>query len=228
MPWKWNKSAVNSLSTPLCPGIVHNETPTHNHQHSRVQEEGRDRTNALDATQLQQLYLTDVLRYVRRRIDNAEEAEDITAEVFAAAFAALPKFRYDCEPRIWLLRIAHRSVLTSVRRRKNRAHLLQDATVPDDDLHGSADEAVYGGTVEGPEVLIERAEAQRVLRDMMGALKAEQCEALRLQYWEGLSINEIAVVMKRSPAAVNSLLQRARKTLFERGKEYFLKDEVTP
>jgi DNA-directed RNA polymerase specialized sigma24 family protein len=61
----------------------------------------------------------------------------------------------------------------------------------------------------------------------MRSLKTEQCEALRLQYWEGLSVNEIAVVMKRSPAAVNSLLQRARKTIFERGKNYFLKDEVT-
>ncbi|HEX8236268.1 MAG TPA: sigma-70 family RNA polymerase sigma factor [Abditibacteriaceae bacterium] len=225
MPWKWNKSAVHSMSTPLCPGIAHNETSSHSHAPTRASQE--DRTHAaLDANQLQQLYLSDVLRYVRRRVDNAEEAEDITAEVFATAFEALPKFRHECHPRIWLLRIAHRSVLMWARRRKTRGHVLHDCGTVTDDIH-DANAATHGGTVESPEVLIERAEAQRVLGALMGALKAEQCEALRLQYWEGLSINEIAVVMKRSPAAVNSLLQRARKTLFERGKDYFLTDEVT-
>jgi DNA-directed RNA polymerase specialized sigma24 family protein len=39
---------------------------------------------------------------------------------------------------------------------------------------------------------------------------------------EGLSIAEIAVVMRRSPAAVNSLLQRARAAIFRQGAAYFL------
>jgi Sigma-70, region 4 len=37
---------------------------------------------------------------------------------------------------------------------------------------------------------------------------------------EGLSIAEIATVMGRSPAAANSLLQRARAALFRRGQVY--------
>jgi RNA polymerase sigma-70 factor (ECF subfamily) len=228
MPWKWNKSAVNSMSTPLCPGIVHDETPAHSHMHSHLWEDDRGRSTALDAHQLQKLYLSEIARYVRRRVDSIEETEDITADVFAAAFAALPKFRHECEPRIWLLRIAHRCVLTSARRRKTRFHVLHEFhNAAHDYVHDATSEAANHGTAESPEALLERAEAQRVLRELMGNLKAEQREALRLQYWEGLSINEIAVVMKRSPAAVNSLLQRARKTLFERGKDYFLKDEVT-
>jgi DNA-directed RNA polymerase specialized sigma24 family protein len=91
------------MSTPLCPGIAPTDTPAHSHVHCQLQKADGGCSKALDADQLQQLYLTDVSRYVRRRIDNVEEAEDITADVFVAAFAALPRFRYECEPRIWFL-----------------------------------------------------------------------------------------------------------------------------
>jgi DNA-directed RNA polymerase specialized sigma24 family protein len=46
-----------------------------------------------------------------------------------------------------------------------------------------------------------------------------------LQYVEQLSVAEIAVVMGRSPASVKSLLQRARETLYRRGRAYFLDDD---
>ena len=225
MTWKWNKSVIHNMQTPSCCATTQSEAPPNHAQAGARIESGTHRSKTLDATQLQRLYLPDVSRYVRRRVGSLEEAEDITVEVFVAAFAALPKFRHDCDARIWLFRIAYRCVLTSARRRKSRQYISHEQNAAEDETHD--DETMYAVTLESPEVLAERAEAQRVLEKLLDALKAEQREALRLQYWEGLSINEIAVVMKRSPAAVNSLLQRARKTLFERGKEYFLPDEVT-
>jgi DNA-directed RNA polymerase specialized sigma24 family protein len=47
--------------------------------------------------------LKDVHRYVLRWVPQREEAEDITAQVFAAAFASLPRFRGQCSPYLWLL-----------------------------------------------------------------------------------------------------------------------------
>src|SRR5713101_1775482 len=55
---------------------------------------------------LHERYLKDILHYVLRRVPRQEEAEDITAEVFAAAFVALPRFRGQCSPYLWLLSIA--------------------------------------------------------------------------------------------------------------------------
>jgi RNA polymerase sigma factor (sigma-70 family) len=75
---------------------------------------------------------------------------------------------------------------------------------------------------EDPEAALERAEEQRVVRELVEQLNEDQREALLLQYVEGLSIAEIAAVMGRSPAAANSLLQRARAALFRRGQAYFL------
>ena len=75
------------------------------------------------------------------------------------------------------------------------------------------------------EAALAQAEARRVLRELMSELNADQQEALLLKYWEQLSLAEIAVVMGRSPAAVNSLLQRARASLYRRGRPYFLGED---
>ena len=70
-----------------------------------------------------------------------------------------------------------------------------------------------------------QSEARRVLDGLVAELGHDQREALMLQYVEQLSIAEIAVVMGRSPSSVKSLLQRARTSLYRRGKGYFLGED---
>src|SRR4051794_34559522 len=60
----------------------------------------------LTAAGLYERYLEAVSRYVLRRAPGVEEAEDITAEVFAAAAVGLPRFRGHCSPYTWLISIA--------------------------------------------------------------------------------------------------------------------------
>jgi RNA polymerase sigma-70 factor, ECF subfamily len=177
------------------------------------------------AAVLHERYLEDVFRYVSRRVPRQEEAEDITAEVFAAAFVALPRFRGQCSPYLWLLGIARRKIADSLRRRSTRREILtSELTDPSDETQRMPE--MPAPEAEGPEAALERAETQRVVRELVEHLKEEQREAVLLQYVEGLSMAEIAVVMGRSPAAVNSLLQRARAALFQRGRAYFLDNEV--
>lgn len=178
-----------------------------------------------EATALQALYLDDVFRYVAQRVEGREEAEDITAETFAAAFAALPRFRRECPVRLWLLSIARRQIVNALRRRKSRPQL----SPPSSDAGRNDEDALLAVAAAGdtPGAALERAEARDAIRKLVGALKEEQREALLLKYVGELSTNEIAVVMKRSPQAVNSLLQRGRKTLYERGRKYFLDDELS-
>ncbi len=57
-----------------------------------------DRADWATAAVLHERYLEAIFRYVSRRVVRREEAEDITAEVFAAAFAGLPRFRGECPP----------------------------------------------------------------------------------------------------------------------------------
>ena len=51
------------------------------------------------------------------------------------------------------------------------------------------------------------------LANAMAELPEAQREALVLQHWQGMSLNEIAAEMKRTPAAVAGLLKRGLKEL---------------
>jgi RNA polymerase sigma factor (sigma-70 family) len=172
-----------------------------------------------DAAALHERYLQDIFQYVLRRVSRREEAEDITAEVFAAAFAALARFRGDCPPHLWLLTIARRKIIDAQRRRAARRETLA-SELPDGTSAGTSSWPLPAA--EGPEAAYTRAEARHVLHGLLAGLRADQREALLLQYWERLSIADIAVVMGRTPASVNSLLQRARANLYRRGRTYFL------
>jgi RNA polymerase sigma-70 factor (ECF subfamily) len=172
----------------------------------------------LTASALHTQYLADVYRYVSRRLAHREDAVDVTAECFAAAFLALPRFRGECEPRLWLLGIARRKVAAALRRSASRREVM------------ASDTEVLGETASDrflPVAAAASEEAQDQLRRIILALNPPQREALLLHYVEGLTHQEIAVVLKRSPQAVNSLLQRARASVLRQGRSYFLDEEVS-
>ena len=155
-------------------------------------------------------YLDDLFRYVLQRVQGIEEARDITAEVFAAATAGLPRFRGECPPYLWLLSIARKQIALARRRRIARRETLAS------ELAASRPEA---------EAALIQSEARRMVRELLAGLNPDQREAVLLQYVERLSVAEIAVVMGRSPASVTGLLQRARATLRRRGRCYFLGED---
>src|SRR5437867_3587175 len=83
-----------------------------------------DEAEWVTAGVLYERYLKDVFHYVQRRVARQEEAEDVTAEVFAAAFAGLSRFRGHCPPYLWLLSIARRKIVDARRRRSVRRETL--------------------------------------------------------------------------------------------------------
>lgn len=161
------------------------------------------------ADTLHEHYLDAVFRYVSRRLPVRAEAEDITVETFAAAFASLKTLKKGSDPFPWLLGIARRKLID--RARKTKRQPLQDPLEGDWPQEGA-----------DPAEQLLAAERRQAVWSLVDGLKAEQKEALLLQHLEGLSLVEIATVMGKSPAAVNSLLQRARATLLTRGAAYFL------
>jgi RNA polymerase sigma factor (sigma-70 family) len=190
---------------------------------ARVGEwDGVDRAVEVTAAELHERYLNEIFHYVLRRVPREEEAVDITAEVFAAAFAALPRFRGQCPTHLWLLSIARKQIALARRRHAARKETLASELA--DEV--SAANSIWEGLAasEGPERALTRAEARRVVHELLAQLKADQREALLLQHWERLSIAEIAVVMGRSAASVNSLLERARRRFYRLGRPYFLGD----
>jgi RNA polymerase sigma factor (sigma-70 family) len=138
------------------------------------------------AAELHERYLDEVYRYVARRVPRVQDAEDIAADVFTAAVAALPRFRGACPPYLWLLGIARRKIIDAGRRWTVRRETLTSELAGTEADAGALWEAL--AAVEGPEMAVMQSEARRVLDELVASLNADQREALMLQYVEQLPI----------------------------------------
>jgi RNA polymerase sigma-70 factor (ECF subfamily) len=146
--------------------------------------------------ELVELFSDDVWRYASSQVTRKEDAEDIVMEVFAAAFGSFHRVSKVGDQRLWLLCVARRKVVDTLRQRYRRAE------TPLEDVH-------VAPLQEDPSELEEAA------RNAISRLKPPQGEALVLKYVNGLSTEEVAQVIRKSLPATNSLLQRAREALRE-------------
>jgi len=140
------------------------------------------------------IHSADVLRFVQAQISHREDAEDVVMETFAAAFRDFRKVAHADNQRHWLLAVARRKVADRLRKRYRR---------PEEPI--SSAESYGGIATPSPDQLLTRAAMQQVAPD--------QREALILKYVNGLSTEEVGLVIRRSLAATNSLLQRGRESL---------------
>ena len=146
------------------------------------------RSEQLDEDIVQPDRLDDVYRYCFARLGSREDAEDATMEVFLAANARPDRLRDASDPRPYLIGIARRKVVDVLRRRtRDRRPTFLEHTEPTDG-----------------------AERREVVHQALGTLPEIQREVLILKYVQELSVLEIARVVRKSPQAVNSLLQRGR------------------
>jgi RNA polymerase sigma-70 factor, ECF subfamily len=148
-------------------------------------------------------YQSLIFAFVSRRIRPVEEAEDITAHVFVDAYKSWRRLKGPAKH--WLLGIARRKVCDALRRRRG---------------HWSIDERDSAGNAL--DEFVASAESRQAMQ-IVHSLPDDQRDAFLMQILEGLSIEDIAKILKRSPASVNSLLQRARariqKTLGSQTRE---------
>lgn len=146
------------------------------------------------ALELQQSFYTDIFAFFSRRVRPREEAEDLTAATFLAAFQSLHKFR-KADPKLFLYGIARRKLADALRKRRRLSTL---------------DEAQFVGSKEPAPATDGLAIA---LKQALASIPEDQAEALMLQNLEDLSVREIARVMNRSEKSVKALLQRAKERL---------------
>lgn len=139
-------------------------------------------------------YVGPVFRYVRARVGCHHDAEDITAQVFCQALAALPRYRITSQPfAAWLFRIAHNCVVSHLR----RCGVARQAALPDLD-----------GASLSHEELIVRRELVRQVGLAVRRLDDTRQTVLALYYGAGLRVPEIARVLGRTDASTYKLLER--------------------
>jgi RNA polymerase sigma-70 factor (ECF subfamily) len=140
-------------------------------------------------------YCDQIFRFVYRRLDDREAAEDLTAEVFFKALRAIDSYRPSVAAfSTWLYRIATNAVIDYARVR--HATLTLDAAMDMTDKSAPVDDQA-----------INRVEAARMW-EVIDSLTDAQRTAVALRYGRDLPITAIAEQMGRSEGAVKLLLNR--------------------
>ncbi|MFB0630385.1 sigma-70 family RNA polymerase sigma factor [Streptomyces sp. AB3(2024)] len=142
----------------------------------------------------------DVWRYVAYLSADPQAAEDLTQDVFLRALAALPRFEGRSSARTWLLSIARRTVVDSVRHAAARPRLSDR-----DDWQTAAEQSQPHG-LPGFEVGVALAE-------LLAAIPAERREAFVLTQLLGLPYAEAALAVGCPIGTVRSRVARARTML---------------
>lgn len=148
-------------------------------------------------------HFADINRYLRRRLPGVE-ADDLTAEVFATAFAE--RARYDSDrgdARPWLFGIAANLLRRHYRseRRQLRAY-----------ARTGADPLIEGG-FEAADSRVDAASTSAVLARALSGMPDREREALLLFAWAELSYEQIAATLAVPVGTVASRLSRARARL---------------
>ncbi len=142
--------------------------------------------------------------YLRTRTGTAEDAADLTQQVFMQALDALPRYRSQgVSVAAWLFRIA-RNAATDWQRR-------QRPTVPWETLP----EAFHPCAPETADGALLQREAFAPLYALLAGLDASTREALILRFTAQLTLAEIGAVLGKSEEATRKQITRALHTLKE-------------
>jgi RNA polymerase sigma-70 factor, ECF subfamily len=136
-----------------------------------------------------------VYGYLLTRCGSVADAEDLTAETFVAAVAALKRPNPPLVSVAWLIGVARHKLVDHWRRGERERRGLA-AVGPDepDDPWGE---------------LLDTSAAYSALAQLPGPQRA----ALALRYLDGLSVTEIAAHLDRTVRGTETLLARARAAL---------------
>ncbi len=141
------------------------------------------------------------------------DAEELTQEVFLRVHHGLARFRGDAQFSTWIYRIGFNQAVNLKARVRYRA-----PHVSDDALAETASAAI-----NAPDRIAE-AGRQRALAECMSELPEVYQSSLRLYYWLGESVLEIASLLGVPENTVKSYLHRARRLLHEMLKERGFED----
>ncbi|WP_072329194.1 sigma-70 family RNA polymerase sigma factor [Paenibacillus sp. UNCCL117] len=161
---------------------------------------GFDRSTVL--RDLMDSFGDDVWNFAFFMTKRSDVADDISQDVFIAAYNGLSAFRGDCSVKSWLLTITRNKAL----------HYLQSAFIRKVTL---TDKFMNMGTSPAAEqVVFDRLDNRAVWHAVM-QLPRKYREILLLDFHYGLKQKEIAILLNVSEGTVKSRSHRAKKRMSE-------------
>lgn len=181
------------------------ESSTDSTDHQLVARVQKGDKRAFDLLVLKYQYKLQAI--VARFISDIDEVADVTQEVFIKAYRALPNFRGDSQFYTWLYRIAVNTAKNHLVS-KSRRPATTDVDITDAEQLLAHERMLDEATPES-EILGEQL--KRVIDNALGALPEDLRTALTLREFDGLSYEDIALIMDCPVGTVRSRIFRARE-----------------
>jgi RNA polymerase sigma-70 factor (ECF subfamily) len=166
-----------------------------------------ERAIARDAEAFGELYnryFERIYRYLRLKVGNPTDAEDVTAVVFLSAWRGIERFspKHEASFAGWLFRLAHNALIDRYRRERSTVSLEE-----------ALDESTAEDVTLSPEAALEWRMTLAELQRALWALTEEQREVVILRFVEGLSAREVGDIMGKQEGTVRGMQFRALEAL---------------
>lgn len=155
-------------------------------------------------SQIYDLYITPIYRFIYFKVSSRQDAEDLTSEVFLKIWQYITETEEEIENLRALLYRSARNLVIDFYRRNAKRDLVHDPEV----LNAVVDERQQS-FLSKIDNQFELKNIEVVLRKM----KDEYREVVILRFIEDMSISEIAKVLDKSKGSVRVILHRALKVV---------------
>jgi RNA polymerase sigma-70 factor, ECF subfamily len=158
-----------------------------------------------DKAALKTLFLrhqTRVFRFIQRIVRNESVAEELVNEVFLDVWMHAGSYEGRSSVTTWLLTLAHNRAISALRKRREEAW--------DEDKAGEIPDGA-----DDSEVVAQKADKSRQLRQCIDGLSPEFREIVDLVYYHERSIAEVSTILGIPEGTVKTRLFNARKRLSE-------------
>ena len=150
-------------------------------------------------------------------VHHPEDAEDITQDIFASVFTSLVSFKGNSLFSTWLYRIAVNTTYSFLRQKRRRE------TVFFFGLFNIVEE-YYRHSIsqsDEPDHILNKKQIHKIIFVAIDSLPDNQRKAFVLSKYDDLPQREIASIMEITEEAVESLLQRAKRNLQKKLKNFY-------
>jgi RNA polymerase sigma factor (sigma-70 family) len=145
-----------------------------------------------------------LLAFIRKRVADAGEAEDVLQEAFYELVAAYRLMQPIEQVGAWLIRVARNRIID--RFRKRRPQLLADIAADEEETDSALDR-LLPPVEDGPDAALVRELLLEELEQALAELPVEQREVFVAHELEGASFKELSA---RWSVGINTLLSRKR------------------
>ena len=147
-----------------------------------------------------QSHYRDILAFVVRRVKSREDAEDLTQEIFAAAYAKADQLSESAKRRAWLYKIARNRIIDYYRHHGRLPELVE----ADDSL-----------ALPPQASAVADSDVAHCLNAILNFMPQKYSRAVRLADIEEATMAEISDQLRLSVAGAKSRVQRGRAMLAE-------------